>query len=135
MKKLRGMSNTDIAAEEGVTEAAVRNRLKKVQERFKILSEKIFLRGFDIPGSFAYRQREQAEQPSERRRRAMCLRHKVCISVSRPDGGKQNILKGSSCTMRARLLNFLFGEKVGVIILTPGESVENVEIKKIGGEA
>ena len=39
----------------------------------------------------------------------MCLRHKVCISVSRPDGGKQNILKGSSCTMRARLLNFLFG--------------------------
>ena len=42
MKKLRGMSNTDIAAEEGVTEAAVRNRLKKVQERFKILSEKYF---------------------------------------------------------------------------------------------
>ena len=27
------------------------------------------------------------------------------------------------------------GEKVGVIILTPGESVENVEIKEIGGEA
>lgn len=36
LKKLRGMSNTDIAAAEGVTEAAVRNRLKKVQERFKI---------------------------------------------------------------------------------------------------
>lgn len=36
MKKLRGMSNTDIAAAEGVTEAAVRNRLKKVQERFKL---------------------------------------------------------------------------------------------------
>ena len=43
----------------------------------------------------------------------MCLRHKVCISVSRPDGGKQSILKGSSCTMRARLLNFLFGVFVG----------------------
>ena len=37
--------------------------------------------------------------------------------------------------MRARLLNFLFGEKVGVIILTPGETVENVEIKETGGEA
>ena len=36
LKKLRGMSNTDIAAAEGITEAAVRNRLKKVQERFKI---------------------------------------------------------------------------------------------------
>ena len=39
LKKLRGMSNTDIAAAEGVTEAAVRNRLKKVQERFKIFKQ------------------------------------------------------------------------------------------------
>ena len=65
----------------------------------------------------------------------MCLKHKVCINVSRPNGSKQTVLKGSSCTMRARFLNFLFGEKVGVIILTPGETVENVEIKEIGGEA
>ena len=65
----------------------------------------------------------------------MCLKHKVCINVIRPNGSKQNVLKGSSCTMRARFLNFLFGEKVGVIILTPGETVENVEIKEIGGEA
>ena len=65
----------------------------------------------------------------------MCLKHKVCINVSRPNGSKQNVLKGSSCTMRARFLNFLFGEKVGVILLTPGETVENVEIKEIGGEA
>jgi RNA polymerase sigma factor (sigma-70 family) len=28
-------SNTDIAAEEGVTEAAIRNRLKKIQEKLK----------------------------------------------------------------------------------------------------
>lgn len=33
------MSNTDIAAAEGVTEAAVRNRLKKIQERFKIFKQ------------------------------------------------------------------------------------------------
>lgn len=64
----------------------------------------------------------------------MMPRHKVCISVSRPGGGKQCILKGRSHSMRARLLNFLFGEKVGVIILTPGETVKNVEIKEIGGE-
>lgn len=37
LKKLKGMSNTEIAAAEGVTEAAVRNRMKKVQERFKKL--------------------------------------------------------------------------------------------------
>jgi DNA-directed RNA polymerase specialized sigma24 family protein len=37
LKKLAGMSNTDIAAEEGVSEAAIRNRLKKIQEKFKNL--------------------------------------------------------------------------------------------------
>jgi len=37
LKKLKGMTNTEIAAAEGVTEAAVRNRMKKVQERFKWL--------------------------------------------------------------------------------------------------
>ena len=40
LKKLRGMSNTEIPSAEGVTEAAVRNRLKKVQERFRIFKEK-----------------------------------------------------------------------------------------------
>lgn len=40
LKKLRGMSNTDIASSEGVTEAAVRNRLKKIQDRFKLFKEK-----------------------------------------------------------------------------------------------
>ena len=40
LKKLRGMTNTQIADAEGITEAAVRNRLKKVQERFKIFKEK-----------------------------------------------------------------------------------------------
>jgi DNA-directed RNA polymerase specialized sigma24 family protein len=37
IKKLAGRSNTDIAAEENVSEAAIRNRLKKIQERFKNL--------------------------------------------------------------------------------------------------
>lgn len=58
------------------------------------------------------------------------------VHQRQPTGWRQaEHSQGSSCTMRARLLNFLFGEKVGVIILTPGESVENVEIKEIGGEA
>jgi len=35
MKKLLGRSNVDIAAEECCTEAAIRNRLAKIQKRFK----------------------------------------------------------------------------------------------------
>jgi DNA-directed RNA polymerase specialized sigma24 family protein len=37
LQKLAGRSNVDIAAEEGVTETAIRNRLKKIQEKFKKL--------------------------------------------------------------------------------------------------
>lgn len=37
LKKLAGRTNVDIAAEEGVSEAAIRNRLRKIQEKFKNL--------------------------------------------------------------------------------------------------
>jgi stage III sporulation protein SpoIIIAA len=65
----------------------------------------------------------------------MSLKHKISICVTRPDGGETTILRGGSRTLRSRLLNLLFGEKVGIIVMTPGETVENVEIKEIGGEA
>lgn len=65
----------------------------------------------------------------------MNLKHKVSICVTRPDGGKATVLKGGSRTLRSRLLNLLFGEKVGVIVVTPGETVETVEIKEIHGGA
>ena len=35
MKKLSGRSNTDIAAEDGVTEGAIRDRIRKIQKKFK----------------------------------------------------------------------------------------------------
>ena len=66
----------------------------------------------------------------------MNLKHKVCISVSRPNLGTSEIVKGGLRTIRSRLLNFLFGEKVGVFILTPGRTVETVEIREVpdGGD-
>jgi hypothetical protein len=63
----------------------------------------------------------------------MSLKHKISICVTRPDGGRTQVLKGGSRTFRSRLLNLLFGEKVGVIVVTPGETVETVEIREIGG--
>lgn len=65
----------------------------------------------------------------------MNLKHKISICVARPDGGKTTVLNSGSRSMRSRLLNMLFGEKVGIIVVTPGETVENVEIKEIGGKA
>lgn len=61
----------------------------------------------------------------------MGLKHKVTINVSKPGGIRDPVLKSGSGRFRSRLLNLLFGEKVGVIVITPGDSVETVEIKEI----
>ena len=66
---------------------------------------------------------------SERRKKAM--KHKVSICVSQPGGKKEKILKAGSGTWRSRLLDLLFGKKVGVIIMTPGKTVKTVEIKEV----
>jgi hypothetical protein len=65
------------------------------------------------------------------------LKHKVCINVSRRDGTKIPVLRGGQRTIRSRILDFLLGEKVGVLVLTPGRSVETVEIRELaeGGDS
>jgi len=64
------------------------------------------------------------------------LKHKVCINVGRVDGGKAQVIRSGQRTIRSRLLNFLFGREVGVFVLTPGRSVELVEIRELpqGGD-
>lgn len=66
----------------------------------------------------------------------MGLKHKVTINVTKPGGIRDPVIKSGSKYIRSRLLNWLFGEKVGVFVITPGDSVETVEIKEIkeGGE-
>ena len=73
---------------------------------------------------------------SSERGKKMNLKHRICVSVSRPNNETAEIIKSGSRTIRSKLLNFLFGEKVGVLILTPGRTVETVEIREIqeGGE-
>ena len=66
----------------------------------------------------------------------MSLKHKVIINVVKPGGIRSPVLQSGRQTIRSKLLNLLFGEKVSLIVITPGESVETVEIKEIkkGGE-
>ena len=67
--------------------------------------------------------------------KAMSLKHKVCINIAHPSGNLNPIIESGTRQIRKRLLNFLFGEKVNVFVLTPGDSVETVEIREIkGGE-
>lgn len=65
----------------------------------------------------------------------MSLKHKVCINIAHPSGNPTPVIKSGTMQIRKRLLDFLFGEKVNVLVLTPGNSVETVEIHELkGGE-
>jgi hypothetical protein len=64
------------------------------------------------------------------------MKHKVSIRVGRDGTDGSEVVKSGSRTIRSKLLNLLFGEKVGVLVLTPGKTVETVEIRELaeGGE-
>ena len=61
----------------------------------------------------------------------MDLKHRVTISVTRPGGIRDPVLKSGSLKLRSRLLNLLLGEKVDLLVITPGDSVETVEIREV----
>ena len=59
----------------------------------------------------------------------MRLRQLVRVSVSRPDGGKEALLKTARATLRSRLLRRFVGDQYAVLVLTPvGQNVDAVEI-------
>ncbi len=63
----------------------------------------------------------------------MNLQHKVQINIARNDGSqKKAVIKSGISKIPQRLLNFLFGEFTEVLVLTPGQSVQSVEIHEIG---
>lgn len=61
----------------------------------------------------------------------MGLKHKVCINVTGPSGKKETVLKGGVKSIPRRLLAALLGENAEILVLTPGQSVESVEIHEI----
>lgn len=69
--------------------------------------------------------------PAEREVRMMALKHKVVINVSDSGGRKTNVLKGADTKLPARLLKFLFGDFTQVYLLSPGQTVESVDIKEV----
>jgi hypothetical protein len=61
----------------------------------------------------------------------MSLKHRVTINVAGPGGLKNSVIESGRKTMRSKLLDFLFGEKVSLLVVTPGDTVETVEIREI----
>jgi len=59
------------------------------------------------------------------------LKHKVRINIGHKDDSTTPVIQSGQRTIRSRLLNFLLGGKVGVLVLTPGATVETVEIREL----
>ena len=61
----------------------------------------------------------------------MGLKHKVTINVREPSGTRRAVIESNRKTARSRVVDFLLGKKVSLLLIIPGDSVETVEIKEI----
>lgn len=64
-------------------------------------------------------------------------KHTVKINVANRSGEKKIVLTSTRLSIPKRLLRFLFGDFCQVLVLTPGETVEGIEInekRKDGGD-
>ena len=64
----------------------------------------------------------------------MKLKHKVKINIADKNGNKQEVLQSERRSIPQRILKLLFGDFCEVLVLTPGESVQGIEIKEMRGE-
>ena len=59
----------------------------------------------------------------------MRFRQRIRVSVSRPDGGEEAVLKTARTSLRSRVLRRFVGDQYAVLVLTPvGRHVDAVEI-------
>ena len=64
----------------------------------------------------------------------MKLKHKVRINIADKNGNKQEVLQSEHRSIPKKLLTFLFGDFCEVLVLTPGETEQGIEIKEMRGE-
>lgn len=62
----------------------------------------------------------------------MALKHRIRINVT-DEKSRTRVLEGAECRLPMRLLRLLFGEFTTVYLLSPGQSVESVEVHKVKG--
>lgn len=64
----------------------------------------------------------------------MGMKHRVNINVKARDGTRRRVLSSTRLSLPGRLLRLLFGDFCQVLVLTPGISVQSVEIQEIKEE-
>ena len=64
----------------------------------------------------------------------MRLKHKVRINIADKNGNKQEVLQSEHRSIPKKLLTFLFGDFCEALVLTPGETVQGIEIREMRGD-
>ena len=64
----------------------------------------------------------------------MRLKHNVRINIADKNGTKQEVLQSEHRSIPKKLLTFLFGDFCEVLVLTPGETVQGIEIREMRGD-
>ncbi len=64
------------------------------------------------------------------------LNHRVTINIADRGGIRRRVLKSGVMHVPRRILKLLFGDFCEVLVLTPGRSIQGIEIHEIrnGGE-
>lgn len=57
-------------------------------------------------------------------------KHTVKINIADRRGDQRRVLTSTRVSLPRRLLQFLFGDFCQVLVLTPGETVEGIEINE-----
>lgn len=59
------------------------------------------------------------------------MKHTITINVAEEDGRRTTVLKGAERRLPTRLLRFLFGDFTQVYLLSPGQTVQSVNISEV----
>ena len=63
----------------------------------------------------------------------MKLKHIIKINIADRNAHKQEVPQSEHRSIPKRLFTFLFGEFCKILVVTPGETVQGIEIKEIQG--
>ena len=59
------------------------------------------------------------------------MKHKVVINVSSGNKQKAPVLKAALLTLPRGIVQFLFGEYTQIYLISPGKTIESVNIKEV----
>lgn len=64
------------------------------------------------------------------------MKLKVSINIVKPGSTSTQVVRSGKVRIRKKLLDFLFGQNMTVLALSPGDTVQTVEIREVreGGE-